>query len=364
MASVQLQGVGKTFGGHIAMHRIDLDIPSGQFLTLLGPSGCGKTTTLRSIAGLVKPDCGTIWIGGENVTDLPPYRRELAMVFQSHALFPHMTVLQNVAFGLRMKGLNRPTRSEKARGALDLVGLGALAERHPHQLSGGQQQRVAIARALVVDPRVLLLDEPFGALDRKLRETMQHELRTLTRRLGITAIFVTHDQEEALILSDSIAVMRDGRIEQQGSPDQIFERPATDFVADFMGIQNVFQVRIHPHAGADIDLQVGDETIPLSPTMVEALRLAPRSDEVLLLGIRPERIRITAPGQGLTARVIDCAYAGAYRRYVLLHRSSDQRFVVHHATNASLSEASTGSPTVGDTVGLVWDDQSLLRIHR
>jgi ABC-type Fe3+/spermidine/putrescine transport system ATPase subunit len=331
MASVQLHGVGKSFGAHVA---------------------------------LLMPDRGTIRIDGEDVTRLPPHQRDLAMVFQSHALFPHMTVLDNVAFGLRMRGVDRRSRSSKAQQALELVGLGAMAGRYPHQLSGGQQQRVAIARALVVGPRVLLLDEPFGALDRKLRETMQHELRALTRRLGITAIFVTHDQEEALILSDSIAVMRDGRIDQQGTPEQIFEQPATAFVADFMGVQNVFEARLIRRADGALALGLGEEMVPIDGHHGLVPESGSSDDLSLRLGIRPERLRIVAAGQGLTAEVLDCTYAGVFRRWVLQHRSSTQRFVVHQPVAAEKPGEPVVLPAIGDTVGLAWDAASLLPVAR
>jgi ABC-type Fe3+/spermidine/putrescine transport system ATPase subunit len=301
MASVSLFSVSKRFGRMAAMADVSLEIPSGSFLTLLGPSGCGKTTTLRSVAGLVEPDTGRIAIGGEDVTRLPVHRRDLAMVFQSHALFPHMRVLDNVAFGLRMRGRDRADRHAAARRALELVRLAEFAERWPHELSGGQQQRVALARALVVDPRVLLLDEPFGALDRKLREAMQAELRELTRRLGITAIFVTHDQEEALLLSDRIAVMNAGRIEQLGTPAEIYEAPATRFVATFMGADNILEC----------DLRGGEAAIG---GVLHAVAGA-TGDGAAAIGLRPERIGLEPPGNGIAARVVAAVYLGAFSSY-------------------------------------------------
>ena len=301
MASVGLFSVSKRFGRMAAMADVSLEIPSGSFLTLLGPSGCGKTTTLRSVAGLVEPDTGRIEIGGQDVTRLPVHRRDLAMVFQSHALFPHMRVLDNVAFGLRMRGRDRADRHAAARRALELVRLAEFAERWPHELSGGQQQRVALARALVVDPRVLLLDEPFGALDRKLRETMQAELRELTRRLGITAIFVTHDQEEALLLSDRIAVMNAGRIEQLGTPAEIYEAPATRFVAAFMGVDNILTR----------DLLGGRAEIGGVLHAVEGAG----GDGPAAIGLRPERIVLEPAGGGIAARVVVAVYLGAFSSY-------------------------------------------------
>ena len=301
MASVSLFSVGKRFGRMAAMADVSLEIPSGSFLTLLGPSGCGKTTTLRSVAGLVEPDTGRIAIGGEDVTRLPVHRRDLAMVFQSHALFPHMRVLDNVAFGLRMRGRDRADRHAAARRALELVRLAEFAERWPHELSGGQQQRVALARALVVDPRVLLLDEPFGALDRKLREAMQAELRELTRRLGITAIFVTHDQEEALLLSDRMAVMNAGRIEQLGTPAEIYEAPATRFVASFMGVDTILEC----------GLRGGEAAIGGVLHSVAGAT----GDGAAAIGLRPERIGLEPPGNGIAARVVAAVYLGAFSSY-------------------------------------------------
>ena len=284
MATVELRGLAKSYGTAAAVDRVSLLVPSGAFVTLLGPSGCGKTTTLRAIAGLVEPDAGTILLGGEDVTRTPIHRRDIGMVFQSHALFPHMTVAANVGFGLRMRGIGGGERDARVREALALVRLEELGARLPAQLSGGQQQRVALARALVIRPRVLLLDEPFGALDRKLRESMQQELRELTRRLGATAIFVTHDQEEAMILSDGVAVMNAGRIEQFDGPAAIFERPRTRFVADFMGMGNVLAVE----AAADGLLRHG--ALALRPA--DALPALPRH-----AAIRAERIAL-APATG------------------------------------------------------------------
>ena len=301
MANVRLESVCKRFGRMAAMDAVSLEIPSGSFLTLLGPSGCGKTTTLRSVAGLVEPDSGRIEIGGQDVTRLPVHRRDLAMVFQSHALFPHMRVLDNVAFGLRMRGRARGDRHAAARRALELVRLAEFAERWPHELSGGQQQRVALARALVVDPRVLLLDEPFGALDRKLREAMQAELRDLVRRLGMTAVFVTHDQEEAMLLSDHIAVMNAGRIEQFGPPAEIFETPATRFVASFMGVDNILRRR-----RSDGAVEIGGARVAVA---------GGADGEEVTIGLRPERLAFVGPGAGIEARVEAATYLGALSSY-------------------------------------------------
>src|SRR3954466_6613969 len=235
---VALQDVTKSFNDVAAVAGVDLAIKRGEFVSLLGPSGCGKTTTLRLIAGLEQPDAGTIQIGGEDVQGLPAYKRDVNTVFQSYALFPHMTVLENVAYGLRHRGLPRAGREERAARMLELVRLPGVEKRKPAQLSGGQQQRVALARALVMSPKVLLLDEPLGALDLAVRKQLQIELKTIQADVGVTFVYVTHDQEEALALSDRVAVMNAGRIEQIGTPREIYDRPATEFVAGFIGETN------------------------------------------------------------------------------------------------------------------------------
>ncbi len=238
-AHVHLRGVEKAFGALPVLRGCDLAVRKGEVMTLLGPSGCGKTTLLRVIAGLVVPDLGSVSVGGRDVTLVPANRRQVGMVFQHYALFPHMTVFGNVAYGLRVRRVARAEIDRRVRAALGLVELGALAERWPGQLSGGQQQRVALARVLVLEPEVLLLDEPFGALDAKLRQAMQVDLKKLVRRLGITTVFVTHDQDEALTLSDRMAVMQAGLIAQTGAPLEIYDRPASAYVADFVGRSNL-----------------------------------------------------------------------------------------------------------------------------
>ena len=237
-APVRLEGLSKVFTDAVAVADLSLDVGAGEFLTLLGPSGSGKTTTLLMIAGFLVPTRGEIFIGGVPVTRKPPHQRDIGVVFQSYALFPHLTVFENVAFPLKMRRLPAPRIAERVAYALDLIRLGGLGGRYPHQLSGGQQQRVALARALVFEPPLLLMDEPLGALDRKLREAMQLELKRLQRTLALTVIYVTHDQEEALTMSDRIAVMNRGRVEQLASPEELYERPRTPFVADFLGESN------------------------------------------------------------------------------------------------------------------------------
>jgi putative spermidine/putrescine transport system ATP-binding protein len=240
-ADVVLSGIRKTYGDVVAVDSIDLEIARGEFFTMLGPSGSGKTTTLRIIAGFERPDEGRVLLGGADVTARPPYARDVNTVFQDYALFPHMSVAENVEYGLRVKGVKRAERRRRAQEALALVRLEGFGERKPVQLSGGQRQRVALARAIVNHPRVLLLDEPLGALDLKLRQEMQVELKRIQREVGITFVYVTHDQEEALTMSDRIAVFSQGRIDQIGTPAEIYERPANEFVAAFVGISNLIE---------------------------------------------------------------------------------------------------------------------------
>jgi len=238
-AALRVQGVRKNYGPVVAVAGIDLVVDEGEFFTLLGPSGSGKTTLLRLIAGFERPDAGRIELGGRDVTSVPPYLRDTNTVFQDYALFPHMSVAENIAYGLSVKHVSRQERAKRVQRALDMVRLTGLGGRRPNQLSGGQRQRVALARAVVNEPEVLLLDEPLGALDLKLRQEMQIELKQIQKEVGITFVYVTHDQEEALTMSDRVAVMSNGQIEQVGSPVEVYERPATEFVAGFIGISNV-----------------------------------------------------------------------------------------------------------------------------
>ena len=284
-------GLIKSYGPHRAVDDVSFEVPTGSLMTLLGPSGCGKTTILRAIAGFVAPDAGRIEVGGVDITGLPPEQRQTAMLFQNYALFPHMTVTQNVAFGLRMRHLPRDEIASRVEAALALVRLEAFAARYPAELSGGQQQRAALARALVIEPQLLLLDEPFGALDQNLREAMQVELRKLQQRLGITTILVTHDQQEALILSDLIAVMNAGKIEQLAPPIEVYDHPATRFVAGFMGAANLMTGTLvaRDATGFTVGIGAGTLRLPGAPPAGDNGEIA--------LAVRPEAIGLdTATG--------------------------------------------------------------------
>lgn len=289
-ALLSLRGVTKRFGSFVALNNIELDIQQGEFVALLGPSGCGKTTLLRSIAGFLKPDTGSVLIDGRDVSDLPPYRRPLNTVFQNYALFPHLTVQENVAYGPRRQGLSRHEAVARADAALTMVGLESFGARYPRQLSGGQQQRVALARAIVNRPKLLLLDEPLSAIDLKLRKRMQLELKHLQEKLGITFVFVTHDQDEAMTMADRIVVMNAGRIEQLGSGDEIYGRPHTRFVADFIGEVNLLACTI----GSDglMRLHLGDIVIPAVTAQVGKYTAVLRPEHVQVIaaeGVLPDK---------------------------------------------------------------------------
>ncbi len=282
---IQLEELTKAFGEHVAVAGIDLDMPAGEFFTLLGPSGCGKTTTLRMIAGFEQPTSGRIMLDGSDVARVPPHRRNVNTVFQSYALFPHLDVAKNVAFGLKYQKLEKSERAKRVAHALELVNLTEFAHRKADQLSGGQQQRVALARALVLRPRVLLLDEPLGALDAKLRKNLQVELKALQAELGITFVFVTHDQEEALTMSDRIAVMNKGQVEQAASPRSIYEEPTTVFVAEFLGVSNLLEAEAVGRDGAACAVRIGDRVFRCGQGELDT-----RGDVKVM--IRPERIEI------------------------------------------------------------------------
>ncbi len=315
---MRLHGISKRFGDVVALHEASLAIYRGEILTLLGPSGGGKTTLLNLVAGFLIPDSGRIEIAGQSVTHVPPYRREIGVLFQNYALFPHMSVAANVAYGLRMRRLPRPQIARKVAETLALVRLVGLDNRKPRQLSGGQQQRVALARALAISPQVLLLDEPFSALDKNLRGSMQLELKEIQRRLGVTTIFVTHDQSEALSLSDRIAVLSDGRIRQIGTPAEIYERPTDRFVASFVGDVNVLRARLEHAEGGAACVVLGGARMT-----VPAHRLKDcRSGDPVELFIRPEQLRLAQPGEvpACEGTVTAHAYQGGH---VDIHVESD-----------------------------------------
>jgi len=288
-AAVELRGVGRRFGDTVAVDRIDLDLAPGEFFALLGPSGCGKTTTLRMVGGFELPTTGQIFLDGKDVTTLPPYRRGVNTVFQSYALFPHLSVYDNVAFGLRRSGMDRAEIGRKVDHDLEMVGLAGFGKRKPSQLSGGQQQRVALARALVNEPKVLLLDEPMGALDAKIRKSMQAELKRIQREVGITFLYVTHDQAEAMSMADRLAVMNAGHIEDLGAPERVYDRPSTQFVAEFLGTCNVLPgengTRIGIRPEKVVITKAGGATGQLSGTVTAATYLGASTDyEVLTTG--------------------------------------------------------------------------------
>ena len=290
MAQVRLIGVSKHFGKHTAVDSFTLDIGQGEFVSFLGGSGCGKTTTLRMIAGFETPTAGRILIDGADVVETPPNRRGVGMVFQNYALFPNMTARQNIGFGLKVEGRHAQEIERRVGELLELIHMGELGASYPHQMSGGQQQRVALARALAVQPRVLLLDEPLSALDAKIRVRLRAEIRAIQRQLGITTVYVTHDQEEALSISDRIVVMRDGRIEQVGTPFEIYNRPSTSFVASFIGSLNVLQgIAVDPSGGmVAVDGQHIIAAGPLAASAGSVVRLSLRPEMIVLNNGRPE----------------------------------------------------------------------------
>ncbi len=336
--AIELKEASRAFGSIVALDRVSLTIASGEFFALLGPSGSGKTTCLRLIAGFDRPDRGQIFLDGEDVTDVPPYDRNVNTVFQDYALFPHMSVAENVAYGLRVRGVGTTERLRRAREMLELVRLGNFGDRRPAQMSGGQKQRVALARALINRPKVLLLDEPLGALDLKLREEMQAELKGLQQRLGITFVFVTHDQGEALSMADRVAVFSQGRVEQLDTPRGLYTRPRTPFVADFVGSANVVEGSA-------------------------AERLTGRRES---FAIRPEQIEVLAVGASAAPGTISCSgtledvlYHGASSR---CHVRIDEQTVLAVARAESTSGGSL--PPRGSRVQLAWRPESMVHLEK
>ncbi|GIU96303.1 MAG: polyamine-transporting ATPase [Actinomycetota bacterium] len=358
---VRLERVTKRFGEVVAVDDLSLDIAEGEFFSLLGPSGCGKTTTLRMIGGFEDPTMGTVYLGGRDVTDLPPYRRDVNTVFQSYALFPHLNVFENVAFGLRRRKVPKDEIATRVREAMRLVDLEGFEERRPAQMSGGQQQRVALARALVNRPKVLLLDEPLGALDLKLRKQMQLELKRIQQEVGITFIYVTHDQEEAMTMSNRIAVMRHGRIEQLGEPEAVYENPATEFVAGFLGASNLLEGEVKETNGsglATVLLTAGPSVrLPVD-------RLPAGATGRVKVGVRPEKVSIAPEGEAgpadrntVTGRVTMSTYIGV-----------SHQFKVQTAGGAELTVyvqnlGAERSPAQGESVVLTWKPEHTFAVE-
>ena len=347
MSELVLTSLRKTYGPTVAVDDVSLTVREGELVALLGPSGCGKTTTLRMVAGFIEPTAGRILIGGRDVTALPPHRRDTGMVFQSYALFPHMTVAQNVAFGLEMRKVARAEAAQRVADALALVRLGHLGERYPRQLSGGQQQRVALARALVVNPGVFLLDEPLSNLDAKLRLEVRVEIRELQRRLGLTTVFVTHDQEEALTLADRLVVMANGVVQQVGTPEELYESPANLFVAGFIGRSNVLHGRVTEPGR--FESQGG---------LALAVPRGGRAHGPAALALRPERLSLAPPGTA--AEPGRNAVAGRLALVTYLGATSEYRVAVgrDEVLTATLPTPPASDPlrrlAAGDDVTVTW----------
>jgi spermidine/putrescine transport system ATP-binding protein len=348
--AVELAGVTKCFGAVTAVQDVSLEIEDGEFFSLLGPSGCGKTTTLRLIAGLETATAGDIFIHGRLMGQTPAFKRPVNTVFQNYALFPHMSVAKNVAFGLEMRGVPKAEIKTRVAAALEMVRLPHMAQRRPRQLSGGQQQRVALARALVNRPQVLLLDEPLGALDLKLRKAMQLELKRLQEQVGITFIYVTHDQEEALTMSDRIAVMNRGVVLQVGTPREIYEHPRTRFVVDFIGETNFLEGTVSAIRGEGIVVTVDDQV-----TVKAYSDLSLRKGQAVSVAIRPEKFSLADDGM-LTGHVEEVIYVGTDTRYIV--RLTDKTTVT--VREQSLDPARMRSYCQGDKVGLRWNPAQAL----
>jgi spermidine/putrescine ABC transporter ATP-binding subunit len=340
--AVRFSAVTKRFGKTVALHEVSLAVRRGEFMTLLGPSGCGKTTLLNLAAGFFCPDGGEILIDGERVNDLPTYKREIGMMFQNYALFPHMTVAANVAYGLKVRHFDKREIGRRVGEALALVKLTGMEERKPRQLSGGQQQRVALARALVINPTVLLLDEPFSALDKNLRGSMQVELRDIQRKLGVTTIFVTHDQSEALSLSDRLAVVSEGHIRQLGTPTEIYRRPHDRFVASFVGDANVMRGRLEGIDGAQVSVALGAVRASVPSGSLQGVAVSAPVD----LYVRPEHLELTDAG-GLCARrgtIVGQVYQGGHVDLLVeCNESSPERLLVRSAGYQAMTRWPVGA---------------------
>jgi putative spermidine/putrescine transport system ATP-binding protein len=340
-SGLELRNLCKAFGEHIAVDRISLKVTPGEFVSLLGPSGSGKTTTLMMIAGFVLPDHGHVLVDGVDVTMLPAHRRNLGMVYQNYALFPHMTVAGNVAFPLEMRGVKRAEAEQRVRQALNLVQLPEKGDQFPRQLSGGQQQRVALARALIFEPPILLMDEPLGALDKKLRSDMQQEIKALQRRLGLTTIYVTHDQEEALSMSDRVVVMRAGKLLQVANPTELYDRPANAFVAEFIGAANLLSALVVFTGSTTAVRTTGGLTFDISTSGLTA-------GTAVSVVLRPERIRLLpqpqVPCAGHAGQIADAAFAGGLWRYRVLLGTGDSLIVTQ--SNLGMAPFKAGEAVV------------------
>ncbi len=348
---VKLDNITKSFEDGEILKPINLDVYEGEFLTFLGPSGCGKTTTLRIIAGFETPTSGKVLLDGQDVTELPPYKRNVNTVFQNYALFPHMNIFDNVAFGLVEKKTDKKVITEKVNQMLEMVQLGKMGSRKPSQLSGGQKQRVAIARALANDPKVLLLDEPLGALDMKLRKRMQLELKALQKSLGITFIYVTHDQEEALTMSDRIVVMNKGKFEQIGTAREIYEHPKTKFVADFIGESNIFEAGV-------VENKDGIVKLVMENGHVQANGKDFIKDEIVYICVRPENVHIsTTPAENFTLKgyVTDQIFVGNAVKTVVSLPNGDQVKVNMHPLAKPIE--------IGTLVNVFWDEDKAVVMH-
>jgi spermidine/putrescine transport system ATP-binding protein len=361
-ADIRLEGVTKRFGEMVAVDDLTLSIERGAFYALLGPSGCGKTTTLRMIGGFEDPSEGIIHLGGQAVTDLPPYKRDVNTVFQSYALFPHLSVERNVAFGLERKKLSKSEVATRVAETLDMVQMGALAKRRPAQLSGGQQQRVALARALVNRPRALLLDEPLGALDLRLRKQLQIELKRIQQEVGITFVHVTHDQEEAMSMADTIAVMNHGRIEQAGSAEELYERPRTAFVANFLGVSNLVDGKVLERGVEMATVATGDGTV-----QIPCARMAEGAGDAVRIGVRPEKIDLVPAADGvppgrnaLHGTVAVASFLGVSIQYLVTAPGGEELTVI--SPNRDGQQARSLGP--GQDVLLTWDPQHTFVVAR
>ncbi|MBD3860025.1 ABC transporter ATP-binding protein [Bacillus sp. 28A-2] len=355
MSGIHLEHISQHFGEQIALDDVSLTVDEGEFFSLLGPSGCGKSTLLNIIGGFLEPTKGAVYIGEQDVTALPPYQRKTGMVFQSYALFPHLTVFDNVAYGLKVQKKKKEEIKQKVMESLSLVQLEEYAKRMPHQLSGGQQQRVAIARALAIQPSVLLLDEPLSNLDAKLRKNMQTELRNIQRNVGITTILVTHDQEEALSLSDRIGILGEGRIQQIGTPLEVYRQPNNRFVAEFIGQVNIFEA-VYDEANFTFTVphltQTNGQHVQLKPAAHKEKR------EKYLFMLRPERINISsvkeeAQPNHVTGVLADVSYIGHSLRLVV---GLDKGELIVHASDAAFPQL----PEVGETVHIHWQPEDVV----